>query len=291
MNIGVDPKIDYAFKRLFGCEPNRHLLLHLVNAVLAPAPDNLLVDLEILNPFNNKERWDDKQSVVDIKARAQDGRLFNVEMQMVVGPFFPQRLLYYWAKLYQQQLQEGDDYQNLRPTISISFVNSLLFPQAIDHHLLFRLVDATHKLAFTDNIEFHVIELPKFELRLDLLETPLDIWCFFLRHAASMDKDQIPAALNVAPIWQAIEVLTMLTQNDQEREQYEARVKVQRDWSSSLAEAREQGELIGQIQVYERLLKKPQSSIVQLRALSSTQLKAIAADLEKQALPSLQASK
>ncbi len=285
MITGIDPKIDYAFERLFGGEPNRHLLMHLLNAVLNPPPGRQVVDLEILNPFSDKEHWDDKQSIVDIKARDQEGRLFNVEMQMVAGPFFPRRLLYYWAKLYQQQLQEGENYRNLRPTISICFVNSLLFPQAPAHHLLFRLIDAEHTLTFTEDIEFHVIELPKFVLPVDQLTALIDIWCYFLRHAATLDKDQIPGPLNVAPIRQALEVLTVLTQNDQERERYEARLKIQRDWDSFVEEATEKGELLGRIQVYERILKKPLSPKDQLRALASEQLAELAANLEKQALP------
>ncbi len=80
---GIDPKIDYAFKRLFGSEPNQPLLIDLLNAVLQPPPAQRVAALEILNPFNDKEALDDKLSVVDIKARDQSGRQFNVEMQML----------------------------------------------------------------------------------------------------------------------------------------------------------------------------------------------------------------
>src|ERR1022692_3065183 len=101
---GIDPTVDYAFKKLFGSEANTPVLMSLLDAVLSPPPDRRIVALEIINPFNDKETPDDKLSIVDIKARDQLGRLYNVEMQMQSSATFPDRALYYWAVLYGQQL-------------------------------------------------------------------------------------------------------------------------------------------------------------------------------------------
>ena len=147
---GIDPKIDYVFKRLFGSEPNLPLPIHLLNAVLEPPPAARVAALEILNPFNDKEALDDKLSVVDIKARDQSGRQFNVEMQLLAPPELPQRILYYWARLHQQQLHESEEYEQLRPTISICFVNRVLFPKVPAYHLNFRLLEPVHQLVFTE---------------------------------------------------------------------------------------------------------------------------------------------
>src|SRR6202035_1301666 len=101
---GIDPKVDYAFKKLFGSEANLDLLSDLLHAVLQPPPGRQIVELAILNPFNEKDTTEDKLSVVDVKARDASGRLFNVEMQMVAPWFYPQRVLYYWAKIHQQPI-------------------------------------------------------------------------------------------------------------------------------------------------------------------------------------------
>src|SRR5437899_1434994 len=98
MRVDVDPKVDYAFKRLFGVETNAPLLIHLLNAVLQPPPGKLVREINLLNPFNDKEYVADKLSIVDLKARDQGGRQFLVEMQLLVPWVFPKRLLYYWAK-------------------------------------------------------------------------------------------------------------------------------------------------------------------------------------------------
>ncbi len=121
MILGIDPKIDYAFKHLFGRETTQPILMDMLNRVLEPAPGHQILDVELLNPFNPKEAPDDKLSILDIKTRDQTGRQFNVEMQMLVSPHYEKRILSYAAKLHQQQLHEGEDYSELKPTISISF--------------------------------------------------------------------------------------------------------------------------------------------------------------------------
>src|SRR5436309_2552395 len=83
MIVGIDPKVDYAFKHLLGRESTRDLLRDVIDQVLNPAPGHRIQDLELLNPFNAKETLDDKLSILDIKARDQSGRQFNVEMQML----------------------------------------------------------------------------------------------------------------------------------------------------------------------------------------------------------------
>jgi predicted transposase/invertase (TIGR01784 family) len=98
MTTGIDPKVDYVFKRLFGTVRTQALTVHLLNAALRLPPAHRVADLELLNPFADKETLDDKLSVLEVKARDQAGRLFNVEMQMLAHrKFFPRRLLYYWA--------------------------------------------------------------------------------------------------------------------------------------------------------------------------------------------------
>src|SRR5436305_1927234 len=110
---GIDPKVDIVFKRLFGTEANADLLIDLLNAVLAFPPARAVAAVEILNPFNEKEALDDKLSVLDVKARDVAGRQFNVEMQMAPYRAYPARVVYYLAKLHQQQMHEGEEYHEL----------------------------------------------------------------------------------------------------------------------------------------------------------------------------------
>lgn len=83
MKTRIDPKVDYAFKHVFGREESKPVLISLLDAVLQPTLGQHIASLDLLNPFNDKETLDDKTSILDIKARDQSGRQFNVEMQML----------------------------------------------------------------------------------------------------------------------------------------------------------------------------------------------------------------
>ena len=187
------------------------------------------MDVELLNPYSEKMALDDKLSIVDIKARDDQGRLYNLEMQMLATASLAQRLLYYWSKIYSQQLAAGDDYTRLRPTISICFVNGVLFSGSREYHTRFRLLDEPCQLCLTDDLVVHVIELPKFTKTLAELRTPLDFWLYFFKNGAELDADALPDGLNRPDQQKAMGVLKMLAQSDLERELYEGRLKAKRD--------------------------------------------------------------
>jgi hypothetical protein len=134
----------------------------MIDAVLQPAPGHRIQAIELLNPFNPKETPDSRLSILDIKARDESGRQFNVEMQMLAFPYYEKRILYYLCKLHQQQLHEGEDYLELKPSISVSFLDHVLFPHVRDYHLRFRLLEQEHRFPLTEDLEFHILELPKF---------------------------------------------------------------------------------------------------------------------------------
>src|SRR5262249_24751743 len=127
------------------------------------------------------------------------------------------------------------------------------------------------------------------------LVTPLDVWLYFLRHGERLDTAALPTALNaVAEIHQAMEELQMIAQSDQERERYEARLKMQRDFSTAVAVAREeglekgleQGSLVGQIHVFQRLMRRAETPREQLLVLPVEELKRLAQQLEAEFITS-----
>lgn len=240
----------------------------------------------MLNPFNPKEAFDDKLSILDIKARDQAGRQFNVEMQMLAFRYYEKRILYYWSKLHQQQLHEGEDYLELKPTISISFLDHVLFPQSPDYHLRFRLLEASGHFPFADDLAVHILELPKFTKSVTDLSSDLEIWLYFLRHAETMDTEAVPTALQRPLVLRALEELKMLMQTNAEREIYESRRKAQLDYNTGLKVARMEGQLagekIGMIHLCERLLHRPETPTEQLADLLLEDLRQLADDLQSQ---------
>ena len=298
----IDPKVDYAFKRVFGTEQNVPILIDILQAILDPPPGQRILSLELLNPFHEKETANDKLSVVDIKVRDQDGRLYNVEMQIFAAAMFPQRVLYYWANLYGSQLAKGESYEKLHKTVSISIVNNVLLPTVPKHHSVFQLRELTDpSTLFCELQEMHVIELRKFTKTLEQLATPLDVWCYFLKNAADLDTDNLPDALSGPAMKLAIEVLKMISQTDLERERYLERERAERDelslreyhrtieekFQRSQEEARRfQDEArtarIDQIHFCQRLLNLPLSAKEELFSHTPDELHAIAKALEQQ---------
>jgi predicted transposase/invertase (TIGR01784 family) len=94
MKHRIDPKIDCVFKALLGSEENRNLLVHFLNAILANDLAAPITEAEILNPYNDKEFLDDKLSVVDVKAKDGQGRLYQVEIQLLAYRHLPARMVY-----------------------------------------------------------------------------------------------------------------------------------------------------------------------------------------------------
>ncbi len=235
---GIDPKIDIAFKKVFGSERLGDLTAALINAVRSPPPEHRVVEVEILNPYSERMTLDDKLSILDIKARDQSEWIYDLEMQMLALAALCPRALYYWAKSYAEQLSAGADYTRLRRTISICFVNGVVFRDWPDYHTCFQLLDPSGELCLTEDLEIHIIELPKFRKALDELTMPLDFWLYFFKNGEVLDADALPRELDRPEVRKAMGVLKMLAQNDMERELYEGRLKAKRDLQTLETERR-----------------------------------------------------
>jgi predicted transposase/invertase (TIGR01784 family) len=155
-------------------------------------------------------------------------------------------------------------------------VNTPLFPDIPAHHLVFELRERDHPVRFTDDLAVHVLELPKFRKTAAELVTPLDVWLYFLKHGEDLDTAALPPALAAVPeIHRAMGELQMIAQNDVEREQYEARLKAQRDLSTALAEAHDEGRkkvLVQQIRFLQSVLRRAQAPMPELLARSPDEL-------------------
>jgi predicted transposase/invertase (TIGR01784 family) len=153
----------------------------------------------------------------------------------------------------------------------------------------------------TDDLAFHVLELPKFTKPAAELANSLDIWLYFLCHAEMMDTEAVPGALQQPLVLRALEELKMLTQTDLEREHYEARRKAQLDHNTLMKvarlEGREEGRVegreegrqegrqegqIGIIHLCERFLNQRLTPTEQLEAMPLEELTRLAEELQRQ---------
>jgi predicted transposase/invertase (TIGR01784 family) len=245
----VNPKIDLVFKKLFGSEENKDILLSLINSILPEYQQ--VVDLKIKNPYNVSDYAEGKLSILDIKAEDEQGNLYDIEMQIKGTTFYGKRTLYYWAKIFGSQLdyiktEEEEKEKKKRKTYSElnkCIVMSLMDFEFFDddrYHRCFMLKDResneTHQ--DLDYLDLYFVELEKFENRYKTLKTTLDRWIKFLNNADLYSKDNLPQELaEVASIKKASEKLDVMYLNEKERGYYDAQQKRYLDEISRIQEA------------------------------------------------------
>ncbi|MFQ3579085.1 MAG: Rpn family recombination-promoting nuclease/putative transposase [Bacteroidales bacterium] len=221
----VNPKIDLVFKKLFGTEKNINLLKSLVNSIL---PQNEQVTtLELKNPYNPSDYISGKISYLDIKATDENGKWYDIEIQVAPYDFFGMRLLFYWAKMYSSQLKSKQTYEDLRKTIVISLINFNYFVDTNGqerYHRRIGLTDLDTKEIYeqTDGLELIFVELKKFQKELPDVHTTLERWITFLNKAHEYSKDNLPKELATEEIKKAMEELEVMYFNDLEQEHYES---------------------------------------------------------------------
>ncbi len=183
----IDPKTDLAFKRIFGSEASKEILMSFLNAALYQG-ETTIQDLEILDPYLVPRLKGMKDTFVDVQARLSDETTVIIEMQVLSVESFEKRILYNAAKKYSIQLGEGENYHLLKPIIALTITDFLMFPQIERLETRFILKEKHELIDYPVNdIELVFLELPKFTKTLDDDLTMLEKWLYFLRYAPRLE--------------------------------------------------------------------------------------------------------
>lgn len=113
----IDPRVDYVFKVLFATVGNEDILVAFLNAIIKPPVP--IVSVIIVNPYNEREFENDKLTIVDVKVTDEKGFMYQIEMQLGNHKDVRVRSAVNWAQIYSKQISKGDDYNAVKPTISI----------------------------------------------------------------------------------------------------------------------------------------------------------------------------
>lgn len=258
MNRGLlDPKIDFVFKKIFGSEKHPRVLISFLNAILKPI--NPISNVEIRNSDLEKEFLDDKFSRLDIKARTNKNEIINIEIQLKIPfghlvndiPSLPfqehpllkneynmiKRSLYYWSRMYEEQLNEGDDYSKLERTICINILNFKYLDNNRFHNG-YRLKEIETNEELTNIQEIHFIEIPKLSEDSDEKDM-LVAWMEFLKNPESEKVRSLE--LTISEIREAKDELIRISNDKEQRLLYEMRSKTLKDKNSALNEAERKG--------------------------------------------------
>ena len=231
----LDPKIDFIFKNIFGAEKNKRILISFLNSVLKnPYP---ITEVEIKNTDLEKAFIEDKFSRLDIKAETSNDEVINIEIQMKNEYNMIKRSLYYWSKLYEEQLNEGEDYSLLKRTICINILN-FKYLKNDRFHNAYRLKEIETNEQLTDVEEIHFIEIPKLNESCDEKDM-LVAWTEFLKDPESEKVRNLE--MSIEEIRKAKDELIKISSDKKQRELYEMRAKILKDKVSALNEAERKG--------------------------------------------------
>ncbi|WP_293131215.1 Rpn family recombination-promoting nuclease/putative transposase [Microcoleus sp. bin38.metabat.b11b12b14.051] len=211
----INPKTDYAFKKIFGSLDNKGILISFLNAMIYDG-NPTIEDLEIINPNLPPKISGLKDTYLDVKARLADGTLVIIEMQVLNVESFGKRVLYNAAKTYVSQLQKGQGYGMLQPVIALTLTDFEMFTNSDRVISRFVYKEETTNLRYTDNnMELVFIELPKFTKELSQLETLVDKWIYFMKYANTLT--QVPPTMDIIPeIHQAFDIANQVNLNPEE---------------------------------------------------------------------------
>ncbi|MFN8903496.1 MAG: Rpn family recombination-promoting nuclease/putative transposase, partial [Pseudanabaena sp.] len=199
--IFINPKIDFAFKKIFGSEDSKDILISFLNALIYEEKP-VIQDLEILNPYLAPKIRGVKDTYLDIKARikSEDNSDRNViiEMQVLNVEGFEKRILYNAAKSYSTQLASGQSYNLLNPVIALTITDFVMFPDLEKVMSRFVLKEKDYLIDYPIyDIELIFVELPKFKKQLSELKFINDKWLYFLTEARSLV--QVPEIMAEVP--------------------------------------------------------------------------------------------
>ena len=246
----LNPKNDYAFKRIFGKPQNQDILIHFLNDMLGFCGDKTIISVVFLPTAQDPDTAAAKQSSVDVICTDERGRQYIVEMQVVKGQGFEKRAQYYAAKAYSRQLMEGEQYNRLKEIIFLAITNFVMFPDKTDYksdHVILDKKTYDHDLK---DFSFTFLELPKFEKSIDELNGMIEKWAYFFKHAEDTSESELAKIIGSDLIMQrAYEELNRFSWTEVELNTYEQEQKRELDAfairEQQLALGRAEGEAIG----------------------------------------------
>ena len=227
----LDPKNDVAFRRIFGSEKNKDILIHFINDVLEFKDGEKIKEVTFLSTITIPEIAAKKQSVVDVLCKDENGVQLIIEMQVSPQEGFEKRAQYYAAKAYSRQLnkgkEEGARYVDLKAVIFIAISDNIIFKDKIFYksdHIILDKESYTHDLK---DFSFTFIELPKFKItNIELLSNIIEKWCYFFKNANKTSEAELRKLIGSdLVIERAYEELNQFNWTEEELLTYEQETK------------------------------------------------------------------
>jgi len=237
---------DFAFKKVFGTEANKDLLISFLNQLMGLNGDSEITDVTYLNPEQLGDNINERRAVYDVYCSTGNGEHFIVEMQKAKQDHFKDRALYYSSFAIREQGTKGSilkpwDYK-LMPVYVVGILNFVMDEE--DEEVITRVtLKDDRNREFNKNLQFIFIEMPKFTKEETELETFLDKWLYVIKNISRLDDK--PQALTEGIFKKLFDVAEISQFSKVDRAEYEESLKVFWDFSNVLSTAERKGRAEG----------------------------------------------
>ncbi|KGE84861.1 Rpn family recombination-promoting nuclease/putative transposase [Phaeodactylibacter xiamenensis] len=263
----INPLTDFGFKKLFGTEPNKVLLIDFLNQILPKR--HKIKDLS----YSRNEQMGlnelDRKAVFDLYCIGESGERFIVEIQKAKQNYFKDRSIYYSSFPIQEQAKKGEWNYRLEPVYTVGILDFVFDDHKSDNELL-HIVELKNQKCevFYDKLKFIYIELPKFKKSEEELESHFDKWLYVFKHLS--DLQDRPKRLQDKIFERLFEAAEIAKFTPEEREAYEESLKHYRDLKNVVDTSREEG--IKEVAKRMKAKGMSNSEISELTGLSENQI-------------------
>ena len=236
---------DFGFKRIFGTNPNKDLLIDFLNSLFDG--EQVVRDVTFLNSEHVGDVRADRKAIFDVYCENEKGEKFIVEMQNASQKYFKDRSLYYATFPIREQAQKGEVWNyELKHVYVVALLNydmtDSAFAQDTINHDIGLLDKQTHKV-FNDKLTFKYVEIAKFNKSIEELKTNYDKWIYVLQNLSRLDRQ--PKYLQTAVFSRLFNQAEIARFSKTELREYEDSLKAYRDMKNSLDNAEEKGRAEG----------------------------------------------
>jgi len=233
----INPLTDFGFKKLFGTEPNKMLLIDFLNQIL---PDRKIKDLSYSSGEKQGLTELDRKAIFDLYCIGDKGERFIVEMQKAKQNFFKDRSVFYASFPIQEQGKKNIWDYKLDPVYSVGILD-FIFDDHKNEEEFLHVVELKNQRGevFYDKLKFVYLELPKFKKKEEELETHFDKWMYVFTHLSQL-QDR-PKKLQDRIFTKLFEAAEIAKFTPKEREAYEESLKYYRDIKNVVDTSREEG--------------------------------------------------
>ncbi len=253
----INPLTDFGFKKLFGTEPNKILLIDFLNQIL-PERHRITVLSYSRNEHLGLNELD-RKAIFDLYCIGKSGERFIVEMQKAKQNFFKDRSVYYASFPIQEQAGKGEWDYRLEPVYSVGILDFIFDDHKSDEELLHTVELKNQRCeVFYDKLKFIYIELPKFKKQEDELETHFDKWLYVFRHLSNL-QDR-PKKLQDRVFQKLFDAAEIAKFSPEERDAYEDSLKYYRDLKNVVDTSREEGMIEGIEKIAKKMKEKGMSN-------------------------------